>query len=79
MTLFKKGQSGNPKGRPMGSKTAGRVRELLSDPRTLEPILKSLIESATQGDTAAQKLILDRICPTLKPQSEIIPTTLTII
>lgn len=62
--MFEKGRSGNPSGRPVG---IGRVTELK---RLLfcqsEEIIQAVIDKAIAGDTAAMKLILDRLIPQLK-------------
>lgn len=73
MAQFTKGTSGNPAGKPPGSKDKRtELRELL------RPHAGALIERtvalALAGDTTALKLCLDRLCPALKPQSE--PITL---
>lgn len=62
---FKKGKSGNPKGRPAG--TGDKRRELRA---LLEPHASALIEKAVQmalgGDTTALRLCLDRIIPPMR-------------
>ncbi len=67
MSKFEKGQSGNPKGRTPAHLTAAKVRKDLAD--DLPDILAKLIELAKQGDIQAIKLILDRVCPPIKPQA----------
>lgn len=62
---FQEGQSGNPAGRPKGSKDKRtELRELL------EPHAPALIEKAVsmalEGDTTAMKMCLDRILPAMK-------------
>ncbi len=70
--MFKKGVSGNVKGRPIGSGTSGRIREMLSSSEVLEPVLNAIIGKAILGDMLAARLILERICPPLRSQSEVV-------
>ena len=65
MARFKKGESGNPAGRPPGS--SNRSLRILRD--AAEEILPDLIERAKSGDLEAQKLILDRGIPRLRAVS----------
>ncbi len=59
-TAFKKGQSGNPKGRPpKGSAIAERIRSALTDADWLE-IIQKATEQAKAGDKAARDFLLDR-------------------
>ena len=62
---FKKGESGNPAGRPRGS--VNKNLQVLRD--AAEAILPDLIERAKSGDLEAQKLILDRGTPRLRAVS----------
>ena len=62
---FKKGQSGNPGGRPRGS--VNKNLRMLRD--AAEAILPDLIARAKDGDMEAQKLILDRGIPRLRAVS----------
>lgn len=65
---FIPGQSGNPGGRPKGSKnSSARIREGLA--KELPNILRKLTAQALEGDTAAARLILDRALPPLRPES----------
>lgn len=73
-TQFKKGQSGNPKGRPKGSTNLDElISKLLMKPvtvtqngkatkvPTIEALLAKAISRAASGDLKALKLILDML------------------
>ena len=64
---FKAGISGNPKGRPKNKTPATLLRKSIID--DMPEIILKLVEQAKNGDTAAAKILLDRCCPTLKPQA----------
>src|SRR5215217_80431 len=62
-TRFKPGQSGNPSGRPAGSRhrTTLAIEELLDG--EAEKITRKAIDMALSGDTVAMRLCLDRLAP----------------
>lgn len=66
MSKFEKGKSGNAKGRPK-SMTASLLRQAINE--DMPDILNKLIELAKGGDVQAIKLLVERVCPALKPQA----------
>lgn len=62
-TQFKPGESGNPSGRPKGSRNrASVIAEELLDGEG-EAIMRRAIEAATAGEPVALRLCIDRILP----------------
>jgi hypothetical protein len=63
-TQFKKGESGNPKGRPKIPELNGALAEILSDEKdgvmALKAVLMALRARAVKGDVRAIELLLDR-------------------
>ena len=63
---FQKGRSGNPNGRPKGSRNAATLAvEALLDGQA-EALTRKAIEMALDGDAIALRLCLDRIYPRAK-------------
>jgi hypothetical protein len=63
---WRKGTSGNPRGRPLGTNEIGRLRAALAE--HVPDIIASLVAAAKQGDTTAARLILERTVPALRPE-----------
>lgn len=59
---FKQGESGNPAGRPVGSKSMTKLLMERLDGRA-EELIDALIDRALKGDGAATKIISDRVMP----------------
>jgi hypothetical protein len=60
---FRKGQSGNPSGKPKGARNRATVlaEKLMQDDAT--DIVQAVLAAAKGGDMSAARLILDRISP----------------
>jgi hypothetical protein len=66
MAKFKKGKSGNPRGKPKGAKNKNTLAaEALLD-GDAQAITRKAIEKAKDGDIAAIRLCLERILPAVK-------------
>lgn len=70
---FKKGQSGNPAGRPRGVPDRRTQYRKLLEPHA-PALIEKAVELACAGDTAAIKLCLERVLPAIRPQT--VPVTL---
>ena len=68
-TKFKPGRSGNPAGRPKGTKDRRTELRALIKPHAPDLIAKAL-ELAKGGDVQALRLLLERAVPPIKATSE---------
>lgn len=70
MALYKKGESGNPNGRPQGSKNRNAVRQtigdLLSDRFTIESLSKDLDALEPRDRISALIRLIEFVAPRLK-------------
>jgi hypothetical protein len=67
--LFQKGKSGNPAGRPVGSRNRATLAAEVKLAGEAEALTRKAIELALQGDTVALRLCLERIVPRRKSQA----------
>jgi hypothetical protein len=63
---FKKGQSGNPKGRPKGSLNKATLAAQALFQEEAEALVAKAVEMALQGDRACLRLCIDRLIPARK-------------
>ena len=61
---WKKGESGNPKGRKTGTGEVAKLRESIA--KDIPEIINQLVVNAKGGDTQAAKLLLERVIPPTK-------------
>lgn len=68
MAKFQPGISGNPNGRPLGSKNSStRMRERFA--KEVPGVMRKVVAAALAGDMQAAKLVLDRVLPPLKAEA----------
>jgi hypothetical protein len=63
---FQKGQSGNPAGRPRGSRNRPRARVQSLLEGKAEDVARKVIEMAQAGNIPALRMCMDRIAPAPK-------------
>jgi hypothetical protein len=63
---WKPGQSGNPKGRPRGSRNRVTLVALAAMEEGAEAIARKIVDMAKEGDMSAARLVLERLVPPAK-------------
>jgi hypothetical protein len=71
---WRKGESGNPRGKPPGSGELQRLRAAISE--HVPEIIDKLVEGARGGDIQAARLILERVLPPIKAIEQAQPVNL---
>jgi hypothetical protein len=68
---FRPGQSGNPRGRPVGSrsKTSAMCQEMLDGDAAA--VIRSLVKRAKRGNAIALRLVVERLLPRVKSESSV--------
>ena len=65
-TRFKPGQSGNPEGRPAGSRSQTLLALDALGEESAKDIVQAMIDKAKEGDGMTGRLILERVWPARK-------------
>lgn len=65
-TRFQRGRSGNPNGRPAGSRSKVLLALDALGEGEAEEIVRAMVEKAKEGDATAARTILDRVWPPRK-------------
>ena len=63
---WKRGQSGNPAGKPVGTRNKATSLILALMEGGAEKIAKKVIQAAEAGDLAAARIVIERLVPTLR-------------
>lgn len=71
---WKKGESGNPRGRRPGSGAVSKLRTAIAE--HVPTIIERLTAAALAGDVGAARLLLERVVPALKAAEQAAPLAL---
>ena len=63
---WKPGQSGNPKGRPRGSRNRITLVALAAMEEGADAIARKVVDMAKEGDISAAQLVIERLVPVAK-------------
>lgn len=63
---WKKGQSGNPSGRPKGCRNRATLLALAAMEGELDAVVRVVIDAAKAGDMTAARLVVDKLVPSTK-------------
>lgn len=76
---WKKGQSGNPRGRPKGSRNRATLIAIAAMEGELSDVVRVVIDAAKAGDMAAARLVVDKLIPATRerPLSITLPDVAT--
>jgi hypothetical protein len=66
---FRKGQSGNPAGKPKGARDKRTALRELLQPHAAD-LVKKAVELALAGDTTALRICIDRCIPAIKAKDQ---------
>ncbi len=76
MAKFKKGQSGNPKGRPKGI-VDRRSRYLALIEQHMPDVVSQVVSAALGGDMTACKILFDKVLPSVRPTAPVLSLPLS--
>ncbi|MFT4063364.1 DUF5681 domain-containing protein [Paraburkholderia sp.] len=69
MARFRKGESGNPAGKPKGARDKRTALRELLQPHAAD-LVKKAVELALAGDTTALRICIDRCIPAIKAKDQ---------
>lgn len=73
---WKKGESGNPRGRSPGTGRVAQLRESIA--QHLPEIIEQLVIKAKEGDSQAARLLLERVIPPVKSMEQSVKISLPV-